>query len=215
MIENKPIDEFQGRFEIQDKKIHIISLASARLTAEGQVDLGPSSKTQMSFHIDNMPMDDFLSFWIKNKTFQSEGSVSGDIKISGPVNRLWMRGQLLSSAGFIKKLKFDRINLNIEGIYPRLEIANTTIAQTDGLIYNVDGPVVLNDGENFKKQLQALNLSALVSDSKSSTVLTLRQKQEDDTATELKYWLKKDSDKIGSKADESSNMIGLERTMKF
>jgi len=212
LIDYKPVNELSGRFEIKDQRIYFSSLSFLHLAVNGYLSLKPPYQSDLVLELDSMGMQQFLSFWMRDNQYDSSGHVSGQIKISGPLSRLHMRGRLLAYDGHIKGLKFDNIQLNAEGIYPDLDVSQTMISRSDGVAFFVAGPIDLSDQENFKKQIKALQVSPLVNETASQTEWTIRRlKSADSTSTELKYFLRKDTDSSGPEAA----MLGLEQTVEF
>ncbi len=147
-------------------------------------------------------------YWVPGPAFH----VSGRIKVSGDLKNLALQGKLESFDGFVRQLKFDTLYLDIEGIYPRLTInQESTISKSDGLSFNFQGLVDLNDMKNFKQQLQELTISPLINKTKSGKEWTFKRNKEGDASTEFKYLLRQD-DKDSS---TDSDMLGVERSIKF
>jgi hypothetical protein len=169
------------------------------------------------FNLNEVDLNDFLNFWSADKEYESSGAVTGVIKASGTLENLALKGSLESYHGFVQKLDYDIISLNIEGIYPHMQIAQSTISKSDGMSFSLDGPFNLSDKENFKKQIKALTLAPLVNDSGSEMEWTIKRlNPEDSGTTELKYRFRKgDALGIGTSADDETDMFGLERTRKF
>lgn len=211
----KPTRELSGYFEIKDKKLHLKKLSIGHILCDGSVGLSYPYAIDLDFSLSDIEMDDFLNFWMKNKGYSSGGGVSGEIKAAGTLERLLLKGSLESYQGFVKDFEFDSIRLNIAGIYPEMQIAQSTISKTTGLSYALDGPFDLSNQKNFKKQITSLSISPLVSDSQSESEWTIKQyRQDDSSTTELKYLLRK-GDNMGLSGDEESDMLGLERTVEF
>ena len=211
MVDYKPFHDLIGGFDVVNDKLFLHFLSLNRLDCRGFVELMAPFKLDLSLNIQDMTLDDFLNFWVTDKSYEVGGDVAGDIKISGTLSRVFLKGRLASHNGFIKSLKYDSISLNVEGYYPRMQIADTKVAQSNGMIYMVDGPFMLDEHDNFKKQLKALSFSPLVSNSDSKQQWTLRQKKDGTGKTELKYLLREQT----RSNDERTDMLGFEKTMEF
>ncbi len=209
--------EFFGHFTIKEHQLYLNSYLKEQLACHGAIDLFYPYKLNFIFNLAAIDMDDFLNFWVRDKGYHSSGMVSGEIKVLGALNRLSLKGNLQSTNGFIKELKYDSIYLNIEGIYPRLEITSSTLTKTGGLSYVFAGPFNLGAQENFKEQIKLLNISPLVKDSPSQREWTLKRLQgENSTATEIKYLLRKENETILSNTQGAqSDLLGVQRTLEF
>jgi hypothetical protein len=98
-----------------------------------------------------------------------------------------------------------------------MKIARSTISRSDGVSFFIDGPLDLQDTKNFKKQLKALTLSPLVSDSGSEMEWTIRRLNPDAVeTTELKYRMRKgDALGTGTSVGDEIDMLGIEKKRKF
>ena len=216
LVDYKPIRELNGQFEIRDKKLFLSSLTLGDIDCRGYIDLIYPYKLDLTLFLNAINMDDFLSFWVKNKSYDSSGDVSGEIQISGTLDRLLLKGNLESFDGFFKDFKYDSIVLNIEGIYPNMEIAHSAVSETDSLSFTIDGRLNLSDRENFEKQIKSLKISPLVSDSERELEWTIRRlKPRDSSSSQIKYLLKKKIKGADPSAGEESDMLGIERTTEF
>jgi len=217
LVDYKPVRELTGRFLIKDKKLHLTNISFGHIKCNGYIGLEAPYKLDMAVNLYEVNMDDFLNFWSSNKKYDSEGLVSGEIKASGTFNRLALKGILASRNGFVQKLEYDSIFLNIEGVYPNMQIARSTISQLDGVSFSLDGPFDLSDKKNFKKQIKALTIAPLVSDSGSEFEWTIKRLEpENSDTTELKYkFRKRDALGTGPAAGDDIDMFGVERTRRF
>jgi len=212
LIDYKPIRELSGRFEIKNQKLFLDSLSFGNIKCSGYVDLVSPHQLDLAFDLNSIDMDDFLNFWMKEKNYLSSGNIEGSIRVSGAMDKLFLKGILQSYNGFIKNLDYDNIYLNVEGYYPHMQIARSTLSKSDGVSFSFDGPFDLSDRKNFKKQIKSLTLSPLVRDSERESEWTIKKLQLKGAATtELKYLLRKDS----ITDSENMGMLGLERTVEF
>ncbi|OGX35344.1 MAG: hypothetical protein A3C36_03640 [Omnitrophica WOR_2 bacterium RIFCSPHIGHO2_02_FULL_52_10] len=217
LIDYKPVRELSGNFEVKDNKLFLHSLFFGNLQCNGTVDLISPYRIDLTFNLYDVAMQDFLSFWGMGKKYESAGLVSGEIKAAGTVDQLDLKGNLEGRNGFVQKLDFDALSLNIEGIYPDMKITRSMIAKSDGMSFTFEGSLNLKDKENFKKQIKALTLAPLVSDSGIEREWTIRRLNPDAAeTTELKYRLRKeDALGTGASADGGIDMLGIEQTRKF
>jgi len=214
LIDYNPIRELKGNFEISDRILLLNSLSFGNLKFQGSVQLIAPYKIDLVIQLNDVEMDDFISFWVRNKKVLSSGFISGEIEVAGTLRRLYLKGRFESFNGFIKKLGFDSIHLNIEGYYPTMQIAQSVVSESKGLSYILDGPMDISDHKNFMKQIRNLTVSPIVSQSHSELEWTIKRRQETDFGTtELKYLLRRDLN-VGS-SGENFGMIGVERTVNF
>ncbi len=211
LIDYKPIRELTGHFEIKDSRLLLESLSFGNLSCQGSLDLVYPYKMDMNVLLRDVAMEDFLNFWAGNKEYKSFGTVSGEIGVSGTWDRIGLKGNLESHDGYVEQLEYNSIHLNAQGVYPQLSIGQSTMSKADGLSFTFSGPIDLSDQENFTKQIGALVLSPLVSDSASEREWTIKRlNQPKSGATEIKYLLRKED-----KPDGASGMLGVQQTMSF
>lgn len=215
LVDYQPLGELSGEFEIKNNILQLTDFSFGHVVCNGTVDLEKPFKTDLVFNLSLIDMKDFINFWVKSKEYESTGDVSGKIWAVGPLNNLLLRGELKSSSGFVETLKFNNLTLNIEGVYPKMQIAKSMFSEMQGMSYTYEGPIDLSDHENFKNQIKALNIAPVVIDSDSRREWTIRSLTEDDSpaTTEIKYLLRKDA--LGSKEEKGTEMLGIERKVEF
>ena len=215
LVNYKPIRELSGRFEIKDNQLFLHSLSFGNIVCQGRAGLVSPYKLDLKAVLYEVDMEDFLNFWVRGKEYESRGTVSGGIGISGTLGSPVLKGSLESHNGFIESLEYNRIYLNAEGVYPKMQIVHSTISKSDGVSFSLEGPFDLSGQENFKKQIRALTFAPLVSDSVSERAWTIKRLRQKGTgATEVKYLLRK-GDHGGISPAKESDMLGIERTVKF
>ena len=216
LVDYHPVRELLGQFEVKDGRVYVEALSFGNLSCRGEIALTPPYKLDLLVFLDHVDMRDFLSFWSMGKKHEASGSVSGQIKVSGNLGRLVLSGNLESRDGFIEKLEYNSIVLNAEGVYPKIEVSNSSVSKTDGVSFLLSGAVDLSDQENFKKQVMALKFSPLVSESLSGREWTIKrlQKKEGSGTTELKYLFQK-RDGTDISLPRESDMFGFEQSVEF
>jgi len=218
LMDYKPIKDLSGKFYIKDKVLNLSSFSAGDIRLGGKIYLEYPYKMNVVFGLDSLDMNDFLNFWVKNKGYDASGSVRGEIKVSGALKKFILRGALQGYNGFIHKTEFSNIQLNINGVYPHMEIVNSFFTQGDGYSFSFDGPFNLSNRAEFLKQIKALTKSALVSDSperREWTIKRLGDKNSQTGTTELKYLLRK-NDELGSITnDEDKAIFGVEQRLEF
>ncbi len=216
LLNFKPVHDLKGKFALKDNRLTLHSFSFGNMSLKGFMDVVKPYKLDVGVKLLSMEMDEFLGFWIKDKDFNSSGDVVGNIKVTGNLGNMQMRGDLQSLNGFVKRLEFDSIHLNLAGIYPHLEIDDSTITKADGMSFTIAGPIDLDNRSKLKKQIKALNIAPLVVVNDTQKEWTIKRSNEDEFGgkTELKYLLRKREDAI-SKGDEESDMLGVQRTVEF
>lgn len=217
LVDYKPIQELSGRFEVTDKRLYLTALSVGSLACDGYVGLVSPYEIDLIVNLFGIGMSDFLNFWGSGKKYESSGSISGEIKISGALDRLVLKGSLESRNGFVQKLYYDAILLNIEGVYPHMEISRSTISKSNGVSFSLEGPFDLSDKANFKKQIKALTVAPLVSGSDSELEWTIKRlNPKNFNTTEFKYRLSREGILgDGIFTGRGIDMLGVERTRKF
>ncbi|MFT5169825.1 MAG: ribosomal protein L24 [Lysobacterales bacterium] len=211
LINYKPVRELTGGFVLNNGEARFNGLRFGQIECNGAVGTKAPYDVSLAFDIKSMPMGNFIDMWMSNRKYDAEGLVSGMIKASGDVNHLFLKGDLRGSEGRIKTLDFSTVDLDIEGIYPHMQIANSRMKKTDGITFDFEGPINLSDKANFKKQLKKLVLSPVIHTSNSQHEWTIKEVK-DSTAgtTSLKYLLRKELD-----SQESEGMLGIEKSVDF
>lgn len=216
LINQKPVRELSGDFIIKKKYIELGSVFFGNMRFQGDMGFRYPFKQDLTIVLSSTSLDQFLNFWNTDKNFDSEGLLSGEIKVKGDIERLNLRGNLASYDGFIKDLPFDNIQLNIAGIYPNMEISKSLLTQSGGLSYTFEGPIDLSQTKTFRKQIKELTMSPLVEAKGTEAEWTIKRIEDKDaSAIELKY-IKPDENRPGSLGDENQGgVLGIERSLKF
>jgi len=217
LLDYKPVEELEGTFEIKNQQLLVTALSFGSFTCKGHIDITSPYGLDLTINLLGVDMNDFLNFWNSNKKYESSGAVTGEIKVSGTLDHLALKGSLESQNGFVQKLNYHVISLNIEGVYPHMQISQSTISKSDGVSFLLDGPFDLSDKDNFKKQIKALTLAPLVHNSGSESEWTIKRLNSDNPGiTELKYRFRKgDALGTGTSIGDETDMFGLEQTRKF
>jgi hypothetical protein len=216
LVDYKPIRELSGTFEITKEKLMINQVVVDHMEVYGSVNLLPPFNVDLDLQLKAVDMETFLGFWMRNKVYVAVGDVYGKIKVSGQLSKPFLSGSLQSQDGVVGRRYFDSIHLNIEGLYPYMQIFDSVFSETGGLSYAFDGPLALDDLKNFKQQVKALNFSPVINESDSRIEWTIKKFQHsDDESTEIKYLRRKNIDSETATPNEQSDMWGVERTLKF
>lgn len=219
LINYKPIEEMSGVFNVKDGLLNIDALSLGRVNIKGSIGLQRPFALNIVADLNDVMMEDFLWFWsggqFTPENTPSEGLVSGAIFVTGDMQRLRLQGELSSYGGRVSDLAYDTIFVNAEGDYPVINLYNSTVTETNGFTFTIDGSLNLEDRENFPKQIMALSKAPLVSQDPSKLEWTFKriQKEKSSGTTEIKYMRRKDT--LESSRDDESEMLGIERRIGF
>ena len=126
-----------------------------------------------------------------------------------------MKGSFLSEYGTIKTSTYQNFVLNFEGIFPFVQLTNSSITNANGFTSNVTGQIDIRDLANLDRQIKDLKKEAIVSQEGDNLEWTLKRiKDEKGSATELKY-LKTNDGTPGNYTQDEDDMIGVERKVSF
>lgn len=216
LINYKPVEEAFGLFEVKGDNLYFNSLSVGNALLRGSVQIVAPYALDLSVQLSSVPMSDFLTFFVGKHEIAADGTVTGEIHISGKLDQVQLKGNLASYYGLVHTLNYDNITLNAEGIYPIIHISESNITQADGVTFNIAGNIDLSDKGNFKKQIRLLTKQPLIRSEGEELEWTLKRlrSQEHSGTTELKYLLRKEDD-INTLSEGGSEMLGVERRVKF
>ena len=216
LVDYKPIEDFKGTFAVKDQTIYLQSFDSKQLKASGEIEMSAKPKVDMAFDLNNVNLNGFLNFWTRKKSFDSDGRVSGTIHATGYLKDLTLRGDLVARDGFIKTLEFEHIYVEMEGVYPYMQVSQAKVAKADGLNFSLTGPIDLSKRKSFKQQIKDMSIKPLVKGSEDQVEWTIRSSKESQGSAkyELKYSLRKD-DFEKDHEDKAAGIIGIQRSMDF
>jgi len=216
LINYKPTYELSGQFEIKDGRLTFNNLSWGGLRLEGFIGLLAPYEVSLLIKLDDMMTKDILSLvGYQDEKSEITGLMSGTIKLSGFWDRLLVKGRLKATDGFIEDLQYDIFNLNFEGVYPIVYISDSDIIQTNGISFNLEGNFDVPKGQvSLMDGLLALEKTPMIGEHGSSREWTIKRKQEENerAVTEFKYRVQ---DPAEDKAGKDSDMLGVERSIKF
>ena len=215
LLNFKPVEELSGFFEMKNNTLHLQSVSLGGLTLNGSLELFSPYKVDLFFDLKEIKMDDFLAFWGAQGELDSRGFVSGQILVSGFLNQLGLKGNLAAYNGVVHKFQYDSIILNLEGVYPIVNLSNSSVAQSDGLTFKLEGSFDLTNRKHFPQEVAALRKLPMVSQDNSTMEWTVKKEVSPDSkTTEYKYFIRKENAN-GTAPKEEPNMLGVERSIKF
>lgn len=217
LLNYKPVGEMLAEIDVRKEKIRFVSFSVGNITGSGTVELRQPPELDFDLKIKEVSLADFINFWAGRPDVAAEGLVSGEMKIGGNVTNLRLGGKFASYGGYVEDLNFDNIVIFAEGIYPTVHLFNSSVSTTEGLTFTVDGSLNLAQRDTLDKQILALRQEPLVTgdDTKLEWTFKRVQKEKDAGKTELKYLRKKKDDLDRSEREQSGDMLGIERSVKF
>ena len=215
LINDQSGREFFGEFHFKKDRLYIRSLHFRGVFCRGTIQIMPPYHTELVFKVSSMALKDFLLFFASQKKYRAQGNVDGEILVSGNTDQLQLKGSLSAYKGYINKLQFSNIFVNLTGQWPRVQLSNSTITKEDGLIFNILGQIDLNDRKNYVKQIKALTLTPLINNDLNKSEWTLKRitSKEHFGITEFKYLRQKGNEK--NFQEDSSEMLRIERKLEF
>ena len=122
----------------------------------------------------------------------------------------------MSQNGSIENVSYDLLSLHAQGIYPLVDLTNSTVTKTNGFSFDLDGKVDLSNKKDMASQIKAIKKIPLIKDNvlQSEWVLKRMQDSDGEGKTETKFFLKKDK-KGGLSGQEDSGLLGVEKKIGF
>ncbi|MDP2652954.1 MAG: hypothetical protein Q8Q08_02870 [Candidatus Omnitrophota bacterium] len=215
LVNFQPVRELSGQFEFRNNTIFIHYLLVGSLTCKGSFSLADPYPVNMTVQTLGIDIGDFLAFWLKEGAGKASGPLAGELLFSGPLSRVQVKGSFLSEYGTIKTSTYQNFVLNFEGVFPFVQLTNSSITNANGFTSNVTGQIDIRDLANLDRQIKGLKKEAIVSQEGDNLEWTLKRiKGEKGSATELKY-LKTNDGSPGNYTQDEDDMIGVERKVSF
>jgi hypothetical protein len=217
LINHKPVDELNGEFVIQEKKLLIKSLSIGRnVFGGGSFQLEKPQRVDLQVQLSNIDMEEFIAVLAGKNDLSVEGYLNGDVRIFGDPGRPQIRGRLSSFGGRLKQGEFSSLLLNLEGVFPELQVVDSFITKPGGLTFRLNGMIDLSDRGHMDRQIRLFHREPYVRSQDGNVEWTFKRVQLDDNsgATEFKYLFRSDED-IHSLSEKGTDMLGFERKMEF
>jgi hypothetical protein len=170
-------------------------------------------EVDVSLKAQNVLLTDLFS-WLGQEDHYSQGEVSGQIRFSGILDYLAIKGKLFSS-GQVGDLRYDSIAAGFEGFYPIIKLIDTSVTQEGGISFFLEGNIDLSkDFKNFSEQLAKMKMLPLIRQTDIDREWTIRRETEGRRSgeTEFKYRLRKEREISGV---EEGGMLTIQRSIKF
>jgi hypothetical protein len=213
-IDGRPHPELSGGFSLEEDLVRIGDVVWGGFTAAGnfELDFPYPVDTRLAFEgIDIGYALDWLSG--ERKKFTGSGEVSGEISVSGIPGKLVVRANIISEHGHIQQLPYDLLSLRLQGIYPLVDLTNSTVTKTNGFSFDLGGTVDLSDKTNMAAQIKAIKKIPLIKDNVLQSEWVLKRAGEKDGKTETSFFLKKDKQQGG--IQEDSSLLGVQKKIGF
>jgi hypothetical protein len=215
LIDHKTVPELSGRFELKDAIVRVDDLVAGDFRGEGSVDLLAPHTLDASVAFDAIDIAYFLD-WLsgEHKKFVGSGNMSGQVEFGGTPGRLSLKSTLASDGGYIEGLQYDRMVLQLQGIYPLVELTNSEITKTNGFSFNLDGTVDLSAKDDMAAQIASIKTVPLVNENKLQSEWVLKSNRTDGGIAETQYFMKKDKG-VGLTGQDEYGVFGVERKIGF
>ena len=216
LINYKPAQELSGFFEIKKERLTLKNLSWSGFVVDGFVGLVPPYEISLTLRFSEIPAEDLnVITGCKSGESRMEGLVSGRIQISGFSDRLLLSGKLTAFDGAIDNLVYENAVINFDGMYPILQISESSITEDSGLSFNIEGNLDLRSHCNLMTGLIALKMSPIINENVLHREWTIkRSKDSEQRATEFKYRMQKNDD-VGGSSQKDSDMLSIEHNIQF
>jgi hypothetical protein len=211
-VDYKPVSDLDLKFAVRERKLVLDYLWAGALSVRGELGLAGDRRTDIFCEVLSADLKDLVFFLERgaDRALDVEGIVSGEVALNGPLRAPMVRGKLFSSNGTFNRLAYDTIALQFSGVYPRLVLADSMVAQTDGLSFKVSGPLDLSDRDSLLSQVRQLKKSPIITaDRNKREWIFKRMSSGRDAVTEMKYFLNKDD------RGDTRGVLGMEKRYDF
>lgn len=209
--------EFSGKFVFDQGVVNLTDLTWGGLRGTGSVGLDAPYPVGSNIQLHDLDMIDVLN-WLagRDKEWSGNGAISGDVHVSGTVHKLSLKADLVSQDGFIEDLPYDLLVLNIQGIYPLVDLTGSTVTKTNGFSAGLAGIVDLSDRQNMVSQITAIKRIPLIQDNLVQSEWVLKKVGDTDAEgkTQTTFFLKK-SKKNASTGQDDSSLLGVQKKIGF
>lgn len=202
-------------FHMADEVLHVDKASWAGLTGKGFVNLRQPFEVDFRFGFQDVQMSYALS-WLSDgtKELDATGALSGFTQLAGPADKLSIRAHLVSHYGSIEKFSYDLLSLHLQGIYPVVELANSTVTKSSGFSFDLDGKINLESRADMETQFKTVKKIPLINENALQSQWVLKRGFEDGGKTETKFFLKKDKQTSFTDQDDSE-LFGMEKKIGF
>jgi len=205
-----PVPDGRANLVWRGSVIDVQSLRWGPFACSGRLMLSEVLQIDLQIRFSGLQLQDIVRFLNQASLLETGGLLDGEIRLKGTPRQLQMHGRIMARNGFVEDHKYTTAEISFNGVYPRLLIDDSHIAQTDGLTFALEGSLDLSDLDHLEMQLSGFTKSALINESTQELEWTLKRTQstQDGVTTEFKYMLDKQGGGEGG-------MIGVERKIEF
>ncbi len=216
LINHKPVQEFQGYFEYTNDYLTFSHLSVGNVICSGRLKLRPSLSINLRLTFNNVNLTDAIYFFTLDESIQSSGFVEGKINIDGELPHFRVAGNFKSEYGVIGKLVYKRIAFEFQGRYPLLQIVDSSIIREDSHIFKISGDMDISERGNYQEQFAQLKMEPVIHQDGDNLEWTFKriESEGDAGSTEIKYQIRKE-DNVNTLSEESSDLLGIERKVRF
>lgn len=216
LMDHLPVEELTGQFEITHGVLYLNSLNVGKLKCQGKVQLALPHKLTLDLQFKDMDFDRFLLDESVLGPGISLGKVDGTIAVSGEPGQIMLRGKLITYPDQSQESNYQQAQINFSGVYPQVEIHDSTATNEDGMTSNLSGKLDLSDRKNLPKQIDALSKEPLLRKKGNDLEWTLKRLQSPNRSgsVEVKYLMRKNSD-ADPGARDRGDLLGVEQKIQF
>lgn len=150
LLNLKPVQEFQIEYEFHKDRLKIDSFVWTDMKITGFIQLKPGYPVDLTLVINNTELSSLMElFGIDAKALGSEGNVSGNFRIKGPLAEASIKGRLTAAKGKVSRIEFTSARLNLEGNWPVLRFSDSYINDVAGIVYQLKGQFNLKEFADF------------------------------------------------------------------
>ena len=204
---------FQGKLDMVGDKIFLRQLQGAGVGCQGQISFLPPYDIDLTLTFKEMLLSDLFA-WLNQPQEHVSGDISGAVRITGFKEKPFVKGRLFSS-GQIGDFRYDEIAAGIEGVYPIVRMVDSSVTETSGVSFFLEGQIDLSkDFKDFAQQLTKMKMLPLIRQTDVDREWTIRRGAGGQEAgeTEFKYRLRREREHSGA---EEAGMLTVERSIKF
>ncbi|MBL8014325.1 MAG: hypothetical protein JNN05_10805 [Candidatus Omnitrophica bacterium] len=204
-------------FDLTDGIFRVDRLSWAGLTGHGFINAAPPFEMDVRFSLQDVDLQSAL-FWMKDEArkMTAKGTISGFAQWAGTPQKLSVSAQFFSQKGLIQNFSYEVLSLHMKGTYPVIELAGSTVTNSNGFTFDIEGEFDFSSKVDLKTQFQSIQKIPLIKENALQSQWDFKRTYglNDDGATETKFFLKKDK-RTGSIDQGSSELFGMEKKIGF
>lgn len=209
--------EVSARFEIGPDALRLSDISWGGLKALGTIGFDAPYPVDARVQLYELDLIDALGLIAgQHKEWTGNGAISGDVRLWGTVGKLSLKADLVSQNGSIEALSYDLLSLNLQGIYPMIDLAGSTVTKTNGFSVGLAGLIDLSDRANMDAQFKTIQRIPLVQNNVQHAEWVLKKVQdpEGDGKTQTTFFLKQNKTNA-STGQEDSSLLGVQKKIGF